>query len=79
MYVYVFSCVHVHVGAVREHLRSALRQKLSKSRAEERKAIEEKKKLYNEEMGGETDEEEAELTGTVHFCDVIVKKMHGML
>lgn len=51
-------------GAVREHWRSALRQKLSKSRAEERKALEEKRKMYDEEIGGETDEEEAELTGT---------------
>ena len=50
-------------GAVREHWRSTLRQKLSKSRAEERKAMEEKRKFYNEEVGGESDEEEAELTG----------------
>ena len=53
----------VHTGAVREHWRSALRQKLSKTRAEERKAMEEKRKLDNEEVGGDSDEEEAELTG----------------
>ena len=54
----------MYTGAVREHWRSALRQKLSKNRAEERKVMEEKRKFYNEEVGGETDEEEAELTGT---------------
>ena len=51
------------VGAVREHWRSAIRQKLSKSRAEERKALEERRKWYSEEVGGASDEEEAELTG----------------
>lgn len=51
------------IGAVREHWRSVFRQKLSKTRAEERKAMEERRKLDNEEVGGETDEEEAELTG----------------
>ena len=29
--------------------------------------MEEKRKLYSEEVGGETDEEEAELTGRFHF------------
>lgn len=53
----------LHTGAVREHWRSTLRQKLSKTRAEERKAMEERRKLDNEEVDGDSDEEEAELTG----------------
>ena len=64
MYIYFFN-----LGAVREHWRSAIRQKLSKTRAEERKAMEEKRKWYSEEMGGETDEEEAELTGIGLYND----------
>lgn len=61
-----------NLGAVREHWRSAIRQKLSKSRAEERKALEEKRRWYNEEVGGATDEEEAELTGKgLIICDLL--------
>ena len=73
------------LGAVREHWRSAIRQKLSKSRAEERKALEEKRRWYNEEVGGETDEEEAELTGMSfdnvlkHILHTHVHNVHGIV
>ena len=62
-YYIVLITIMIFVGAVREHWRSAIRQKLSKSRAEERKALEERRKWYSEEVGGASDEEEAELTG----------------
>ena len=65
-----------NVGAVREHWRLAIRQKLTKSRAQERKAMEEKRRIDNEE---ETDEEEMELTGTDFDNDIIMVSIYSNL
>ena len=47
-----------HAGALRQHWRTVLQQKLSQQRAEERRQAEETRRLFNEEV----EEEEAEMT-----------------
>lgn len=54
------SGTHPHpAGAVRQHWRTVLQQKLSQQRAEERRQAEETRRLFNEEV---EEEEEAEMT-----------------
>ena len=48
-------------GAIRQHWRESMRRQLSQLKAEERKAIEERRRLYSEEVEAD-DEEEAEMT-----------------
>lgn len=54
-------CACVCVGAIREVWRSELRRQMSQRLAEERQAVEETKRFYNEEIPD--DVEEAEFTG----------------
>lgn len=51
-----------HSGALRQHLHATLKRQLSQKRAEERKLVEEERKLYGEEDPGNVEGEEAELT-----------------
>ncbi len=48
-------------GAIRQHVLLALRKQVSDRRAEERRAIEEVRRMYSEDV--EEDEEEREMTG----------------
>ena len=59
--VHVCVRVCVCVGAIREVWRSELRRQMSQRLAEERQAVEETKRFYNEEIPD--DVEEAEFTG----------------
>ena len=60
-YIYMYMYVCMYTGAIREVWRSELRRQMSQRLAEERKAIEETRKFYNEEVPDE--EDEAEFTG----------------
>ena len=55
-------CVCVCVGAIREVWRSKLKRQMSQRLAEERKAAEETKRFYNEDLPDEEAGEEAEFT-----------------
>ena len=58
------SGTHPHLaGAVRQHWRTVLQQKLSQQRAEERRQAEETRRLFSEEV----EEEEAEMTDPGQF------------
>ena len=60
MHIYIHFSIVFILGAIRQHWREAIRQQLSQRRAKERKAVEEIRKMCNEEV---EEEEEYEMTG----------------
>ena len=54
-------CLSISSGALRQHLMSMLRKQVYERRAEERRAAEEVRRMYDEDLDDE--EEEREMTG----------------